>query len=302
MIAKAPIIGISGSSADSASVRAAVTQIRDAGAIPLFLSNFEKRDAAADIEKLDGLVVLGNNADIDPSTYGAQKDAHTNPESTTPEGKARADYEYALMKAAIEKKMPLLGICGGMQRLNVMQGGTLHQHVPDITGNDMHAQQDAGIAPFIPVQAVQIYSGTGLSAIVGDIKSVYTPGHGVTVAENSMHHQAVKDVGKGLRVSAMSQDGIIDAVEADPNGPYGSQFLIGVQWHPEFGASPLGAKIIQSVVSEAQLYAAKNVHQKLSLDEVVQENIQSSLPVVKSNGQKRTKDNSVTQNIVSAAR
>jgi putative glutamine amidotransferase len=276
-----PIIGISGSSADSASVRAAMTQIRNAGAIPMFLSNFGNRKAADDIQKIDGLVVLGNNADIDPARYGAAKDPHTKPESETVEGKARADYEYELMRLAIENKMPLLGICGGMQRLDVLTGGTLHQHVPDITGNNLHAQQDQNIAPFIPVQVVNIFGGTGLSAIAGDTTSVYTPRHGVRVPENSMHHQAVKDVGKGLRISAKSEDGIIDAIEADPNGQYGSQFLMGVQWHPEFSASPLGKRIAESLTAESQLYAEKNNHVAPSLSAVVEENIKSSLPVMK---------------------
>lgn len=276
-----PIIGISGGNADSASVRAAMTQIRDAGAIPIFLGNHGNRKAADDIQKLDGLVVLGNNADIDPEVYGAAKDPHTKPESETPDGKARAAYEYELMRLAVEKKMPLIGICGGAQRLNVLTGGTLHQHVPDLVGNDMHAQQEANIAPFIPVQLVSIFSGTGLSAIAGDTRDVYTPAHGVRVPENSMHHQSVDKVGKGLRIAAVSHDNIIEAIEADPNGPYGQQMLIGVQWHPEFGASPLGKRIAQSLISEAQVYAEKNPHEQPTLDDVVRENIKSNLPVLK---------------------
>jgi putative glutamine amidotransferase len=276
-----PIIGISGGNADSASVRAAMTQIRDAGAIPIFLGNHANRKAAEDVAKLDGLMVMGNNADIDPEKYGAQKGPHTKAESDTPEGKARAAYEYELMRLAIEKKMPVLGVCGGMQRLNVLAGGTLHQHVPDLVGNDMHAQQDANIAPFIPVQLVSIFSGTGLSAIAGDTRDVYTPAHGVRVPENSMHHQSVDKPGKGLRVSALSHDNIIEAIEADPKGPYGEQMLIGVQWHPEFGASPLGKRIADSLVAESTRYGEKNPHTQPNLDEVVRENVKSNLPVMK---------------------
>jgi gamma-glutamyl-gamma-aminobutyrate hydrolase PuuD len=300
-----PVIGISGSSADSDSVRAAITQIRDAGAIPIFLSNHGKRDAKVDIEKLDGLVVLGNNADIDPAEYKVAKDPHTKSETDTPEGKARADYEYEIMRLARDKRMPLMGICGGMQRLNVICEGTLHQHVPDITGNDEHAQQDFNIAPFIPVQAVHIEQDTALAKIADGITAVYTPDHTVghlpVIMENSMHHQAVKDVGKNLRKAATSQDGIIEAIEADPNGEYKDQFLMGVQWHPEFGASPLGIKLAQNMVAESQKYAAQHPHQQPSLDDVVQENIKSSLPVMKNDAAKKFKDGSVTQQMVSAA-
>jgi putative glutamine amidotransferase len=281
---KAPIIGISGIDSESGSLRAAMSQIQAAGGIPLFLGNHANRDAAEDIQKLDGLLVLGNKSDIDPERYGAARDPHTKAESDTPEGKARADYEYALMKLALEKKVPLMGICGGMQRLNVMCGGSLHQHVPDLTGNNFHAQQDMHIAPFIPVQTVVIQRGSALSGIAGDIPALFTPAHGVgslsIIHENSMHHQSVKDIGRGLRSNAMSTDGIIEGIEADPNGPFKDQYVMGIQWHPEFGVNPLGPKLAENLVSEAVKHAEKNQHTQPTMSDIIQENIKSSLPVM----------------------
>lgn len=263
-----PVIGISGSNADSASVRAVMTQIASTGAIPMFLGNHGARDTAKDIDKIDALVVMGNNADIDPAKYGEKPHAKTQSEMQTKEGRERAAYEEQMITLALEQKMPYIGVCGGMQRLNVLCGGTLHQHVPDLVGNDDHQQNLHNIAPFVPVQLVHIQEDSKLAEIGnkngeghwGDaILKLFVPDHkNYDYAENSMHHQAVKTVGQGLRVAAISQDGIIEAVEADPNGPLKDQFVLGVQWHPEFSASELGAKIASRLNQEAQKFAVAN--------------------------------------------
>ena len=86
-----PVVGISGSSADSASVKAMVRQIIEAGAVPMFLGNHANRDAVEDLKKIDTLIVLGNNSDIDPSKYGQERNANTKSENDTKEGTARAD-------------------------------------------------------------------------------------------------------------------------------------------------------------------------------------------------------------------
>lgn len=284
-----PVVGISGAGSDSASVRSMVAQIRAAGATPLFIGNHANRDADKDLGKIDALVVLGNNADIDPQRYGQKAGALTKPESATAEGKARGDYEYKLIANAIKTKMPVLGVCGGMQRINVMFGGSLHQHVPDLIGNDEHMQQNYGIAPFIPVQPVIIDNATMLGNISDGTTTLYTPAHGVgvgVVMENSMHHQAVNKVGDGLRASAYAADKLpngsllIEAIEADPNGPCKDQFIMGVQWHPEFGASALAPKITQRLTQEAAKYAAQG--QRLHpAGEAQDESIFSALPQVK---------------------
>ena len=282
-----PVIGISGGNADSASVRAMMTQITSSGAIPIYLGNHAKRDATADIEKIDALVVMGNNADIDPERYGQVKHTKTIPESATPEGKARADYEYALMEKALQSGMPLLGVCGGMHRLNVITGGDLHQHIPDLIGNNDHAQEAYNIAPFVPVEPIHLEKNSTLAHIGDSILSVFVPWHKEYVYnENSMHHQSVNHVGKGLRAAAHAEDSLpdgsklIEAIEADPNGPFKNQFVLGVQWHPEFSASELGAKIATRVTEEAQSFA--RAHNREHPPEQAQmENILSAIDTVK---------------------
>lgn len=260
-----PLIGISGGDATSSqSLAAIVSQIRSSGAQPIFLGEHEQRVKEAggvqravdrDLAGLDGLVIMGNNSDIDPKKYGAIADSHTKIETDV----ARADYEEAAIKKALDSGMPLLGICGGVQRINVLGGGTLHQHVPDIVGDNHHMQADSKIAPFVPVQAVTITPDSLLASIAGNTKSVYTPGHQAlppnVVMENSFHHQAIKDVREDFRVNAVSDDGIIEGIEPKPGSRYANQFVLGVQWHPEFGASDLGPKIAASVTQAAKNYA-----------------------------------------------
>ena len=299
MVAPYPVIGISGGNSDSASVRAMMTQIRSAGAIPIFLGNHAKRDAEADLKKIDALVVMGNNNDIDPKKYGQPCDPHTKVETDH----ARANYEEKILEAAIRDKMPVMGVCGGMQRLNVMFGGTLHQHIPDQLGHDEHAQQDFGIAPFIPVQTVHMVKDTQLGKIAGELGTIYTPSHQALpegiVMENSMHHQAVANVGNGLRVCAKSDDHIIEAIEADPsNTAFKDQFILGVQWHPEFGASPLGAKLAEHFTHKAIEYktVGKREH---PAGEAIEENMRSNLmPEQKTGEQPKFRPGSMTDMIL----
>jgi putative glutamine amidotransferase len=311
-----PVVGISGSNSDSASVRAMMAQISATGAIPLFLGNHINRKADDDFKKIDSIVILGNNRDIDPSEYGqmGKPDPHTKSELLTDEGHidfggvARRSYEVRMLELAMKHKMPVLGVCGGMQRINVMLGGQLHQHIPDMIGNEEHDQQNFGIAPFVPVQPVIIAPDSTLSGIAGNISSIYTPGHGAAssptvVLENSMHHQAVSIVGAGLRASAFSSDKVklqngsdgllIEAIEADPKGPLSNQFLMGVQWHPEFGASPLGAKISHNFANAAHEYARAH-NRTHPMTEAINENVFSALPAVKS----PTRSGSITEAIL----
>jgi putative glutamine amidotransferase len=286
IMVKGPVIGISGGSPTSGSVNAMVKQIEDAGGTVIMLTNHTKRDAKADLAQIDALVVMGNNADIDPAAYGESPHPETYAETQTPEGAARADYENTILQEALDSKMPVMGVCAGMQRLNVLLGGSLHQHVPDITGHDEHAQQELGISFSTPVQPILIENDSKLGTIADEVRMVYAPSHEASslptiMMENSMHHQAVKDIGQGLRAVAFADDEItgpdgnkqrlVEAVEADPAGPYANQFVLGVQWHPEFGASPLGPKLANHVVAEAQHYAQTQNRQH-STEDVEREN------------------------------
>ena len=267
MAKPSPRIGISGGSGDSASVNAMIVRIESAGGVPVFLGDHAHRNARKifKIWNLSAVVFMGNNADINPDDYKVQgKHAKTTVETDTPEGTARAVYEYQLMAEAVKRKMPITGVCGGMQRFNTLCGGTLHQHVPDLVGHDEHSQGAFGIAPFTPVQAVTIEKGTRLAAIADGISTVYTPDHGIRTEVNSMHHQAVAKVGNGLRVAAWGDDvlpdgtRLIEALEVDPKGHLRDQSITLVQWHPEFGGNALGAKFAANIVDGAQKFAKEH--------------------------------------------
>lgn len=174
------------------------------------------------LARLDGLIVTGGAFDVDPALYGETKTHQT------VELKAdRTTAELALLRGAMARNMPVLGICGGQQLLAVALGGTLHQHIPDaIPGALEHEQK---IWHYEPGHDVNILPGTRLYDIVG-----------AKMRANTSHHQAVRTPGRSV-VNALAPDGVIEGVE-DPR----QKFCIGVQWHPEYFVDP----------GDAALYAA----------------------------------------------
>ncbi|MBB0230231.1 gamma-glutamyl-gamma-aminobutyrate hydrolase family protein [Streptomyces calidiresistens] len=160
--------------------------------------------ARAVVERLDGIVVAGG-PDVDPARYGAGRDPRTGPPA--PE---RDAWETALIAAALEADVPLLGVCRGMQLMNVVLGGTLIQHLDGHVGAP-------GTWEFHPVRPVP---GTRLAELLG-------PG---TPEVATHHHQAVDRLAEGLVVGARAADGTVEAVELPSAG-----FALGVQWHPEAG-------------------------------------------------------------------
>ncbi len=154
------------------------------------------------VAHLDGLILTGG-ADIEPERYGAEPDGNGEYEP------ARDEYEIALLGSALAQDLPVLGICRGIQLLNVYAGGTLQQHLPS------HARYD--VEPHVKVHRVTVEPGTLLSEIYGqDLLEV-----------NSLHHQAVDRIGPSTIISGRAEDGTIEAIEIE-----GHQAL-GVQWHPE---------------------------------------------------------------------
>jgi putative glutamine amidotransferase len=171
----------------------------EAGGIPVHIPI--DVDPAAVGERLDGIVLPGGT-DIDPILYGAEPDPELLP--LEPE---RDDLELALLSAALEAEVPVLGICRGIQVLNVHQGGTLHQHVPE------HGRFDLPIDSTI--HQVSFAEGSTLHDLYGPSAQV-----------NSLHHQTVADLGRGLTISARSEDGTIEGLEMGDH-------VVAVQWHPE---------------------------------------------------------------------
>jgi putative glutamine amidotransferase len=166
------------------------------------------------LERLDGLILSGGG-DVDPARYGAVRDPATDPANA-----ARDEAEFALCAGALAAGLPLLAICRGMQVLNVMLGGTLHQHLPDVVGSDAHSPVVSGYGR----HTVTVAPGSRLAAVLGRTE-LAVPTH---------HHQAADKLGTGLIGTAWTGDGIIEAVELEPSGGNeGSPFLLAVQWHPE---------------------------------------------------------------------
>ncbi|GAA2437332.1 gamma-glutamyl-gamma-aminobutyrate hydrolase family protein [Streptomyces glaucus] len=178
--------------------------VQRAGGLAAMLPPDAPEHAAATVARLDGLVIAGG-PDVEPARYGAERDPRTGPPA-----RARDAWELALIEAALAVRLPLLGICRGMQLLNVALGGTLVQHV------DGHAGAP-GVFGRHPVEPVP---GTVYAAAVPEETSV-----------PAFHHQAVDRLGAGLAVSAHAADGTVEAVELPP----GDGWALGVQWHPEMG-------------------------------------------------------------------
>jgi putative glutamine amidotransferase len=185
-----------------------------AGGLPIALPH-EVELADAYLDFLDGLIVTGGAFDLDPTIYGASERHAT---VTTKD--RRTAFELAITRAALERDLPVLGICGGQQLLNVALGGDLIQHIPDaVDGALPHEQPNPRTEPG---HCVEVAPGSRLHEIAGTRR----------LEVNSAHHQAAGRTGPGVVVSGRAPDGVIEAIEAP-----GRRFCIGVQWHPEYGIS-----------------------------------------------------------------
>jgi len=180
-----------------------------AGGLPLPLVHDLDR-AEALLALCAGLVVTGGAFDVPPELYGEARRPACGP--ARPE---RTAFELALIRLALARDLPLLGVCGGMQLLAVACGGSLHQDLASDLGLSGHEQPPPKDLPSHPVT---IEAGSRLASLVG-------PGD---LAVNSTHHQAVRTPGRGVFVSALAPDGVIEAIELP-----GRRFALGVQWHPE---------------------------------------------------------------------
>ena len=191
---------------------------------------------------LDGVVITGGNFDIDPAYYGEESSHPTVKLKPT-----RTNFEWKLIEKALEKGLPILGICGGMQLLNVYFGGTLMQHIPDEFETSLFHEQPnprnepshlVHIQPKTRLHALSVPLGAPLGAPLGKTEEI---------AVNSAHHQAVKILGKNLVVNAIASDGLIEGLEH-----LDYAFCLGVQWHPEFSLSETDRALFTTFVQQAQ--------------------------------------------------
>jgi putative glutamine amidotransferase len=172
------------------------------------------------LDMLDGLILAGGS-DIDPASYGAQP--HPETRGTRPQ---RDRFEIALGTRALERDMPMLGICRGMEMLNVIQGGTLNQHL----GLELHRHTPGVFAD----HGVRLESGSLAERVVG----------GDHTEVKSAHHQGLEELGEGVVASGYADDGIVEAVELPDR-----RFAVGVLWHPEEDER---SRVIGELVDEAR--------------------------------------------------
>lgn len=217
-----PIIGITGRPqevpAAGTRVRAYLTthtysdSVKHAGGIPILIIPGDTTDIESVLDLVDGVMLTGGG-DVAPERYGAERH-----ESVLGVSDERDEYEMALVRAAHARKVPTMAICRGLQVVNVALGGTLVQDLPSHTG--AHGHDITGEGAYEPHSEALVDPGCRIASIIGEGL------HEI----NSIHHQAVENLGDGLRVVASAPDGTVEAVEHDDT----AWPLIAVQWHPEF--------------------------------------------------------------------
>ena len=193
------------------------------GGIPIFLPH-ETHLAEYYTSKIDGLIITGGAFDINPTLYN-DDELHESVHLK----ENRTNFELSLTQLALDRDIPVLGICGGQQLLNVVLGGTLIQHIPNQVKDPLlHEQPNPRNEPG---HMVEITRGTLLHEIVG-VTEMHI---------NSAHHQAVAKVSSTTTINALAPDGVIEGIEAPQQ-----KFCLGIQWHPEFEVDPNDIQIFSA--------------------------------------------------------
>lgn len=190
-----------------------VKAVVEAGGVPVILPPITDQEAIRkQLACVDAIIITGG-IDVNPLVYGEEPMDKLGQIQTL-----RDEFDLAVIKEVLELKKPVLGICRGLQILNVAFGGTLYQDLS--YSEDSYIKHVQNTAPHVPGHTVDIVEGTRLFGLLG-----------AKTTTNSFHHQAIKDLGKGLKVSARAKDGIIEGIEREEG------YVVAVQWHPEMMAS-----------------------------------------------------------------
>lgn len=203
------------------------------GGLPVALPH-EPELAESYLDTMAGLIITGGNFDVPPEMYG---DASTHEKTSTKP--KRSQFEWAITQGALKRNMPVLGICGGQQLLNVILGGKLIQHIPDSVKDALAHEQPN--PRHEPGHEIAIVAGTLLYDIV----------HKPTIQVNSAHHQAVASTAPGVVINARAPDGVIEGIEHPDYA-----FCLGVQWHPEFSVTDADDRILTRFIAAAKNYIA----------------------------------------------
>lgn len=213
--------------------------VHAAGALPVYIPLIPDREYLSRlIDRLDGLLLSGSNSDVDPLHYNEEPHPKLGPVCAERDGT-----DLLLLELAEARALPTLGICFGLQSLNVQRGGSLIQDIGSQIGKPIKHEQ--GIPANRQSHHIEIEADSLLARWAG----------GTRARVNSSHHQAIKAVGRDLRVIAYASDGVIEAV-VDPRP---DRFVVGVQWHPEIGheADALSQIIFLRFVEEAARFKAR---------------------------------------------
>ncbi|MGI4850958.1 MAG: gamma-glutamyl-gamma-aminobutyrate hydrolase family protein [Janthinobacterium lividum] len=199
------------------------------GGVPILLPPL-KDHISRYLDLLDGLLVPGNAADIPPQLYGCDQ---THPSVKTKD--QRTEFEVVLIGEARSRNLPFLGICNGLQVLNVICGGTLIQHIPDYNARGLTHDQ------------TQPSHETSHTVILKEKTLLHRIMNAHRIEVNSTHHQAIDRVGSNLVINAWAEDGIIEGVEA-----LDQKFCLAVQWHPEYLTTPHDHLLFDAFIKACQ--------------------------------------------------
>ncbi len=204
-----------------------VRSVQRAGGRPILLppDPNDAADPTGVLDLIDALILTGGAGDVNPALYGEEPHPTTGPIQD-----GRDTYELALVRAAIERRMPVLGICRGMQILNVAYGGGIEQHLPDTVGHDKHRHTPGTFAD----HEVALEPKSLAARAVGTERS----------AVKSHHHQGIKTVGEGLIATGWAEDDTVEALE-----DAGCPFVLGVLWHPEEDEK---SRLIEALIQEVK--------------------------------------------------